>query len=314
MSVRLQQSGALVWSSSDESVLTVDQSGAVTGVSPGTAQVTVCLEGDESVFATAHVNVLSTSRCLTMPLKRTSIGGIAANMQRIDAVKRSALTELDSLYARGLLDETERAARRTLLSRAFETYAFPWTPRQSVSYWNPEKSNGGIKNFEPGVIYYGLPYISGDYNLNRAYNVPKALEEGRYVKSAEGDYYVMDTDMLLIGNYTGCDCSTFVGMSYFGNTAKGTKMRTATLYTSADFISKTYDDVLYPGDILVANYRHVVMFLYYANADHTQIVTLEQGGSKVDAATVLADVSPVSYFQNNYFVPRRLRNWSLCTN
>ncbi len=314
LGVRLRESGTLVWSVSDESVLSVDQSGAVTGVSPGTAQVTVRLEGDESVFAVAYVNVLSASRCLTMPLKRTPLSGIDANLQRITAVKRSALTELDSLFARGLIDETERAARRALMDRAFEAYAFPWTPGQSVPYWNAVNSNGGIKDFEPGVIYYGLPYISGDYDLNRSYNVPKALSEGRYVQSPRGDHYVMDTDKLLIGKYVGCDCSTFVGMSYFGNTAKGSKARTTLLYSSPDFITKTYDDVLFPGDILVANYRHVVMFLYYANGDRTQIVTLEQGGLKIDAATVLADVYPIRYFQDNHFIPRRLRNWSALAN
>ncbi|MBQ9408324.1 MAG: Ig-like domain-containing protein [Clostridia bacterium] len=297
----------LLWSSSDEDTVKVDADGTVTGLNEGMAVVTALLSGDESVSASVIFNVLSDKRTLLMPLRRTAISGITANLKRIGDVKQSALTELASLYARGLMGEKELECRRGIVSNAFEMYAFPWMVTEELPYWNSDNSDNGVKDFQTGVVYYGLPYISGDYDFNRAYNVQKALSEQRYLPVDREVYYVFNREKLLADNYVGCDCSTFIGMSYFGCNAQTRSQRTGTMCYSPDYITLDREAELYPGDIIISGYRHVVMFLYYANDAHTQIVTIEQGGAEPTVNTISASVYSLSYYYDNGYIARRYK-------
>ena len=96
-------------------------------------------------------------------------------------------------------------------------------------------------------------------------------------------------------------------MCYYGTECKG--LNTHWFYTDSSFktLSKTAE--LRPGDIIVKNYGHVVMFLYYANDEHTQIVILENGGDAWGTNTVSVNTYPVSYYYNRGFIPRRLSKW-----
>ena len=65
----------LVWSSSDESIATVDQNGLVTAVSDGSCTITVASAGDESKFDACEVTVASLSLNIEGIVSRTE-GGI----------------------------------------------------------------------------------------------------------------------------------------------------------------------------------------------------------------------------------------------
>ena len=311
LTVTPETDAVVIWESSDPSKLTVDRQGNITGVECGTARVTVTLAGcagedEEVISAYLDVNVLSDRRELRLPLRRTDADGIADNLARIERIRQSALTELRSAYARGEITAEVLSNRETVLSRAFSAYAFPWTTPADQPYWNEENSDDGTKNFVPGEIYYGLPYISGDYARNRAYTVSKALSEERYLPN--GDHYLLNQDNLLSGTYTGCDCSAFVGGCYYPVTRIG-EIRTQTLALSADFTTLPADAELIPGDILVSGYHHVVMFLYYADDAHSQIVLIEQGGDEYSINTVSVNVRPLSYYYGRGYIARRYGSW-----
>ena len=59
----------------------------------------------------------------------------------------------------------------------------------------------------------------------------------------------------------------------------------------------------------MASNRHVVMFLYYANDEHTQIVTIEQGGDEHTVNTVSASVYPIEFYSSRGYAPRRKKYW-----
>ena len=151
-----------------------------------------------------------------------------------------------------------------------------------------------------------MPYIS-DYQ-NRLYNVSKAVSENRYTTAAKG--YYLNQNNLLNGKYVGNDCSSMLSISFFGFTDQTPNFNTRSFYSSALFTTLSQSDTLMPGDILVRNGRHVVMFLYYANADKTQIVVIEQGGNEAGINTVSTSIYSLSYYFSNGYIPRRLTAWT----
>ncbi|MBQ1256639.1 MAG: Ig-like domain-containing protein [Clostridia bacterium] len=297
---------AATWYSSSASIAQVSSSGVVTAKSGGTCYIYVQSTVDENVFASCKVTVLSDSRTLTMPLRRTGTSEVSANLTRIDNVKASAFTELQSLYTKGKISSSDMSNRKNVISNAFSMYSFPWMTKGYQEYWKEANSENGAKDFKPGIVYYGLPYIS-DYQ-NRLYNVSKAVSENRYTTAPKG--YYLNQNNLLNGKYVGNDCSSMLSISFFGFNSQTANFNTRSFYSSDLFTTLSASDTLMPGDILVRNGRHVVMFLYYANNAKTQIVVIEQGGSEAGINTVSTGLYSLSYYLSNGYIPRRLTAWT----
>ena len=297
----------VIWSSSAPGTVSVDADGNITGVRSGTATITVTMEGNPSVTDSVAVNVLSANAVLTMPRMKTGLSGIEENLAKINAVKNCAINEINRLYAAGKISQSQANSRKQVINNGFDCLAFPWMTLSTQDYWKAANDEGGLKKFQPGVVYYGMPYISGTYYHQRQYNPAKAVSEDRFCLSEDGRYYILNQSRMYNGKYVGCDCSSLVAMCYYGTERKG--LNTHWFYTDSSFktLSKTAE--LRPGDIIVKNYGHVVMFLYYANDEHTQIVILENGGDAWGTNTVSVNTYPVSYYYNRGFIPRRLSKW-----
>lgn len=294
------------WYSGNTSIASVSSSGVVTAKSGGTCYIYAQSTVDENVFASCKVTVLSDTRTLTMPLRRTGTGEVSANLTRIENVKASAYTELQSLYSQGKISSSVMNSRKNVIANAFSMYSFPWMTKAYQEYWKAENSEDGAKDFKPGIVYYGMPYIS-DYQ-NRLYNVSKAVSENRYTTAAKG--YYLNQDNLLNGKYVGNDCSSMLSISFFGFTSQTANFNTRSFYSTDLFTTLSASDTLMPGDILVRNGRHVVMFLYYANSAKTQIVVIEQGGNEAGINTVSTSIYSLSYYLSNSYIPRRLTAWT----
>lgn len=297
---------ACTWYSDDVSIASVSASGVVTAKSSGTCYVYAQSTVDPNVFAGCKVTVLNDARTLTMPLRRTGTSEVSANLTRINNVKASAIAELQALYSKGKITSSVMNQRKTVISNAFSMYAFPWMTKGYQEYWKAANSEDGAKDFKPGIVYYGLPYIS-DYQ-NRLYNVQKAVSENRYTAAAKG--YYLNQDNLLNDKYVGNDCSSMLSICFFGFTSQTGSFNTRTFYTSDLFTTLSTSDTLMPGDILVRNGRHVVMFLYYANSAKTQIVVIEQGGSEPGINTISTSLYHISSYLSNSYIPRRLADWT----
>ena len=296
----------VVFSSSDASVASVDKNGVVTAKASGSCYIYARSSFNENVKAKCKITVLSNSKTLVMPLRQTGTDGVSANLARIENVKASAFLELENLYARGKISYSVMNSRKTVIANAFSMYAFPWMTKGYQEYWKAENSENGAKDFKPGIVYYGLPYIS-DYQ-NRLYNAQKAVSENRYTQAAKG--YYLNQNNLLNGKYVGNDCSSMLSISFFGFNSQTANFNTRTFYSSSLFTTLSSSTSLMPGDILVRNGRHVVMFLYYANSEKTKIVVIEQGGNEPGINTVSTSIYSLSYYQQNGYIPRRLAEWS----
>ena len=297
----------VIWTSSAPGTVSVDAQGNITGVKSGTATITAKMEGNSSVTASVQVNVLSTEVVLTMPQMKTGLSGIESNLAKIEAVRNCALNEIDRMRAAGKFSASQASGRKQVINNAFNCLAFPWMTLNTQSYWKAANDEGGLKKFQPGVVYYGMPYISGVYYDQRQYNPAKAVRENRFYLSESGRYYILNQSNLLEGKYVGCDCSSLVAMCYYGTERKG--LNTHWFATDGSFYTLTKTTELRPGDIIVKDYSHVVMFLYYANDEHTQIVMLENGGDAWGTNTVSVNTYPISYYYNRGFIPRRLSKW-----
>ena len=298
--------GEVLWYTDNSSIASVSASGVVTAKSGGTCYVYAKSELNQNVYARCKITVLNDQKTLVMPLRQTDVDGVSANLARIESVKSSAFLELENLYARGKISYSIMNKRKTVIENAFSMYSFPWMTKSYQPYWKAANSENGAKDFKPGIVYYGLPYIS-DYQ-NRLYNVQKAVSENRFTPAAKG--YYLNQNKLLNGKYVGNDCSSMLSISFFGFTSQTADFNTNTFHSSTLFTTLSSSETLMPGDILVRGGRHVVMFLYYADSQKSKIVVIEQGGNEPGINTVSTSIYPISYYYQNGYIPRRLAGWT----
>ena len=294
----------MVWTSSNKSIATISGD-TIRAKSYGRATISGVSQLNPELTVKFTLIVLSEDRCLVMPERRTGTSGISANLRKIASVEDSAYRELDALYAQGVITQADYNKRKSIIANAFEMYAFPWMTTSYQAYWKAANSEDGAKDFKPGIVYYGLPYITSPWN-NRLYNVDKALAQNRYTDSGKG-YYLLNRSKLLDGMYCGNDCSAFVSMAIFGTSGPYYNDTTNGIATSAAFKTMLDYTDLRPGDLLNREGRHVVMFLYYANADRTQMVIIEQGGTEPAINTVSCSIKSVSSYQEENYIIRRLK-------
>ena len=292
-------------SSSREDIVKLEGN-RITALKRGMSVITAQSCYREDLKAELTVIVQDGTNVLVMPLRRTDETGIQDNLTHIGSVKQCALDGLTALKDSGEINSTEYRKRVKIVESAFEMYAFPWTVDEVVKYWEAANSENGAKDFKPGVIYYGLPYTSGT-NHNRTYNVERALEQKRYLPLEGKDYYLLNRNVEdYASGYAGNDCSAFVAQALWGYTIyNGDPVKTGTLYY--DERLRAFDDykALKAGDLLVRHSIHVVMFLYWADEDHTQAVFIQQGGSEPAINTVNTYVQDVSYYTENFYRLRR---------
>lgn len=79
-----KEGASLVWSSSDEAIATVSH-GVITGVSEGTATITVALEEDESINASKTINVVNKEIVYEIEISETSLDMVVGDIKNIDA-------------------------------------------------------------------------------------------------------------------------------------------------------------------------------------------------------------------------------------
>ncbi len=297
----------LSWSTSDAKIARVDPTtGVVTAVSRGVATIRGKSGKNSAIALKYTLVVLSEDRCLVMPERRTGIDGIQANLKRIDRVRESALQELEDLYVRNAISGTEYLKRKSIVNNAFSMYSFPWMTLTMQPYWRAANSEGGAKNFQPGTVYYGLPYINSPV-ANRRYNVAKAVSERRYTDGGAG-FYLLNRDRLVNGLYCGNDCSSFVSMAIWGTGSSHSDDKTDDIAVSSAYKTVSASN-LRPGDLINKGNKHVVMFLYYADAAHTQMVIIEQGGAEAAINTCSTSIRSVDYYFGAGYVARRLKSF-----
>ena len=294
---------ALSWSSSDSKIVTVDaQTGLATAMSYGTATITAVSARNPALALSYKLVVLSPNRCLKMPNRRTnSTASIATTLSQIKNVRASAYQELESLYVRGVISASDYSKRKAIVERAFAMYLFPWITNNLELYWKAANSENGLKDYKPGTVYYGMPYTQ----TNRTYNVDKALSSGKFVSSGKG-YYVMDGSKFDSRAYPGNDCSSFVSMAIWGMGTSHSADNTRTIGSTAAYRTLSDTTDLRPGDILNKSGSHVVMFLYYADAERTQMVIIEQGGGEIDTNTTSCSIRNISSYMDKGYKIRRL--------
>jgi uncharacterized protein YjdB len=305
--LNVQPAGAdarMTWKSSRSAIAAVDDDGNVSGAAHGSATITGVSVLNPDLKVSYEIVVLSDDRCLVMPEQRTSPDGLDANLAKIRRVQESALNQIDILMADGTISRTEYNRRRKIISRAFEMYSFPFMVEKKQPYWRERNSEGGKKDFLPGVVYYGLPYVS-DYGANRQFNAAKAVREGFYTD--QGDYYLMNQKKRINGTYVGNDCSSFASLAIWGPGTAYSYLRTSRIATSPVYKTVTDKDSLRPGDLINKADSHVVMFLYFADKAKTQMVIMEQGGRGEYTNTVWCSIVSVNTYLGNGYKIRRLR-------
>ena len=293
---------ALKWSSGDSKIASVDaETGLVTAMSYGTVTITAVSTRNPALTLSYKLVVLSPNRCLKMPNRRTtSTASISTTLSQIKNVRASAYLELESLYARGVISASDYSKRRSIVERAFDMYLFPWITNNLELYWKAANSENGLKDFKPGTVYYGMPYTQS----NRNYNVDAAVSSGKFVKSGKG-YYIMDGSKFADRQYPGNDCSSFVSMAIWGMGNSHSFDSTRNIGSTAAYRTLSDTKDLRPGDILNKSGSHVVMFLYYADAEKTQMVIIEQGGGEIDTNTTSCSIRDIaSYIDKGYKIRR----------
>ena len=294
------------WTSSNASVASVTGDGKVTAHSFGYALITAKSKKNSAITLEVTLAVETDDVTLAIPARTTAISGISANLAKIDALRASAIKQIDALKSGGVISAADADKRRSIVNNAFADYAFPWMTPALQKYWKAANSENGAKDFKPGIVYYGMPYISGS-GKNRQYNAAKAISESRFTNSGMG-YYMLNQGKLLSGRYCGNDCSCFVDAAIWGTNSSHSADRTTDIASSSAY--KTISDAksMRPGDLLCKSASHVVMFLYYANAEKTKIMLIENGGSEAGTNTVHCVVENLSAYTSRGYKVRRLKS------
>ena len=300
-------SRAVTWKSSNTNVATIGADGTVRARGVGSTVIT-CTTAVGGLSASCTVTVYNTTLTRVIPARTTTTSGIVENMAKIEAIRRSADSQITLLQKSGKITSAEAALRHDIINRAFAMQAFPWMTKSTQEYWSKAYA---YKRYVPGTVYYGLPYIqtaaSGSYQ-NRRYNVDKALAEGRYYSSGKG-YYWLNQSKLLENMYVGCDCSSFVSMSQFGTNHTASYLNTTAIYKST-YYNTVYNGYanLRPGDLLVKSGDHTLLFLYYTNTAKTEMMVIEQGG---DGSTVICSLYNPNYFSSKGYIVRRRNGFNM---
>ena len=292
----------LVWTSSDDEIASVNaETGKVTAHSFGRTVITGKSSRNPELTLSYKLIVLSNSRCLKMPARRTSISEISATQAQIKSVRSSAYQELESLYTRGVISKSEMNTRHGYVERAFDMYLMPWMTETKELYWKAANSENGAKDFKPGIVYHGMPYTQ----TNRVNSKGSAVSKGYYTSTGKG-YYLLNGSKFSSRNYPGNDCSSFASIAIWGIDS-GRASNNTTAIGSASYYRTLSDWTdLRTGDLLNKSGSHVVMFLYYANKEKTQIVIIEQGGGEAGTNTVSCSIRDVSYYTNKGYKIRRV--------
>ena len=294
----------LEWSTTDKSVGYVDADGVLHTDSFGYAVISATSKRNSDIEIKFTLAVETDSVVLAIPARTTGVDGIAANLAMIDAIRVSAVNQIKSMEKGKVISEKDAKKRTSMVNNAFKDYAFPWKTPALQKYWKAENSENGAKDFKPDRVYYGIPYISGA-GSNRQYNAAKAVSENRFTDSGEG-YYLLNQDNLLKGKYCGNDCSCFVDAAIWGTSSSHSADRTAEIAVSSAYKTISSFKSMRTGDLICKGYAHVVMFLYYANADKTKIMIIENGGSEAGTNTVHCIVMDTSYYTSRGYKVRRL--------
>ncbi len=284
----------VTWSSNNPTVATITSSGTVSGKSDGSATITVKAGAKTD---TLRVVVQKVTPVTEEPSQVTSVGGINANLSKLDDILRYATMQLDALYVSGAIDKDETTQRKTILLNAFKMARFPWMSSSTISYYS------GSGYYRSNVVYFGIPYTQ----RNRTYNVEKLLSAGAFRKEGSNAYY---TASLPGGSYPGNDCSSFVSMSQWGLGTSWSALNSDAMKASSAYktIASSGNQSGYlnmrPGDVLVKN-GHALMFLYYASSSKSQVMVIQQGGFNT-LSTVSCDCKALSYYSgNSNYVARR---------
>jgi len=288
----------VVWSSSDAKVVSVGADGSLLANGMGVCEIRASTTN--GLTARCKVSVTSDYVATTIPARTTSVAGIAANLKKIKDIQDSAKSQILGLSMAGKITASEMAARQEIIDRAFEMQAFPWMTESVQPYWTSEFA---YKQYVPGNVYYGLPYIQTDLrgnDNNREYNAEKAVKENRYTDSGKG-YYLLNRNKLIGGMYVGNDCSAFMGIAQYGIKHPAAFIRTKYLVKSSYYENISFFQMR-PGDMLVMGGNHVIMFLYWVDAAQTQMMIIEQGG---DGNTVICSIKDLAYYSSQGYIARR---------
>ena len=294
------------WETSNADIAYVDEAGVLYAVGAGYATIEGTSRRNPGIVLTFKVSVESDDVVLAIPERITSTSGISGNLKMIDAIRACAIGQIDALKADGKITSADADKRKRIVNNAFADYAFPWMTPKKQSYWKKENSEGGVKDFKPGQVYYGVPYTSGSGSY-REYNVDKLLSEGYYYDSGKG-YYILDQSKISGRKYMGNDCSCFVDAAIWGTNSSHSDDRTKEIAKSSAYKTiKSYEN-LRTGDLICKGGSHVVMFLYFVNAEKTKIMIIENGGIEPGTNTVHCMVMNVSWYTSRSYKVRRLNS------
>ena len=296
----------LQWSSSNTKVATVDGSGRIKALASGYSVIRAVSAKNPDIDMEFTLAVQMSGITMVIPARTTDIAGIPANLAKIDAIRTTAIAQIDALRDGGVIGSSDAKKRRSMVNNIFKDYAFPWMTPELQKYWKKANSEGGLKDFKPDTVYYGMPYISGS-GFNRRYNSAKAISEKRYINSGAG-YYLLNRDNLLNGKYVGNDCSGLVDQAIWGTNSSHSGDRTVEIDASTAYKTITDPKAMRPGDLICKPYGHVVMFLYYTNPEKTQMMIIENGGTELGTNTVHCCVMKMSYYQKKGYRIRRLKS------